>query len=125
MVGVFMVQSMAIHPGDRIYIDPEDVIHDCNSLHEPFSVVERAMSDSQMKNIRQIQPAKKPTENKISSADQHSHPGPRTSWGGIHTSQHVGKDNQIAQNVVGFHDDSCGLIVEYSNRNQTSFQIAT
>ncbi len=39
MVGMFMMQSMAIHPGDRIYIEPEDVIHDRNCFYEPFLIL--------------------------------------------------------------------------------------
>ena len=40
MVGMFMMQSMAIHPGDRIYIEPEDVVHDSDGFYEPFLIVE-------------------------------------------------------------------------------------
>src|SRR5216683_5632101 len=64
------------------------------------------MSDSQMKNIGQIQPAEKPAEDKINSAYQHSSPRSQLSRGEIHTSQHVGKNNRIARDVVYFHDDS-------------------
>src|SRR5713226_8059446 len=68
------------------------------------------MSDSQMKNVGQIQPAKKPTRDKINSAYQHSNPGSQMSWGGVHTSQHVGKNNQISCEIVYFHDGSpCGI----------------
>src|SRR5882762_1226386 len=77
------------------------------------------MSDSQMKHIGQIQPAKKPTKDKINSAYQHSSPRSQMSWGGVHTSQHVAKNNQIACNVVYFH---CGSRGVYSNRNRSSFQ---
>src|SRR6266403_4798506 len=68
------------------------------------------MSDSQMKHIGQIQPAKKPTKDKINSAYQHSSPRSQMSWGGVHTSQHVAKNNQIACNVVYFHCGSRGVI---------------
>src|SRR6202140_2079110 len=64
------------------------------------------MSDSQIKNIGKIQPAKKPTKDKINSAYQHSSPRSQMSWGEIHTSQHVGKNNQIACEIVYFHCDS-------------------
>jgi hypothetical protein len=37
---MFMMQSMAIHLGDRIYIEPEEVIHDSDDFHEPFFIVE-------------------------------------------------------------------------------------
>ena len=70
MVRMFMMQSMAVHPSDRIYMKPEDVIHDGDSFYEPFLVVERTMSDSQMKNIGQVQTARKPAKDKINSADQ-------------------------------------------------------
>src|SRR5258708_15781916 len=72
------------------------------------------MSDSQMENIGQIQPAKKPTKDKINSAYQHSSPRSQMSWGGIHASQHVGKNNQIACEIVYFHYDSSW---HYSNIN--------
>src|SRR5580765_6891095 len=78
------------------------------------------MSDSQMKNIGQIQPAKKPTKNKITSAYQHSSPRSQMSWRGIHTSQHVGKNNRIACEIVYFHRHSPR---RYSNRNQRPFQM--
>jgi hypothetical protein len=110
MVGMFMMQSMAIHPGDRIYINREGVVHDGDGFYEPFLIVERTVSDSQMKNVGQIQPAKKPAKDKISSAYQNSSPRSQMSWGGIHTSKHVGKNNQIACDVVYFHDDSWWVI---------------
>src|SRR5208283_456908 len=120
MVSMFMMQSMAIHPGNRIYIDPEGVIYDSDGFYEPFLIVECTMSDSQMKNISQIHPGKKPTRDKINSAYQHSNPRSQMSWGGIHTSQHVGKNNQIACDIVYFHHNS---LVSYSIRSRSSFQI--
>src|SRR5277367_6622158 len=102
MVGMEMMQAMAIHPGDRVHIEPEDVIHDSDGFYEPFLVVERTMSDSQMKNIGQIQPAKKPTKDRINSADQHSSPRSQMSWDEIDTSQQVGKNNQTAGEIVYF-----------------------
>src|SRR6266404_3986741 len=109
MVGVFMMQSVAIDPGDRIHIESEDVVHRRDDFYEPFLVVERTVSDSQMKNIRQIQPAHKPTKDKINSGDQQSNPGSQMSWGGIHTSQRVAQNNQIACDIVYFHCDSVRL----------------
>ena len=70
MVRMFVMQSMAIHPGDRIYIEPEDVIHDRDGFDEPFLVVKRTMGDTQMENIGQIQPAKEPTKDEINCAYQ-------------------------------------------------------
>src|ERR1043166_8103276 len=102
----FMMQSVAIHPGDRIHINPEGVIHHSNGFYEPLLIVESTMSDSHMKNIGQIQPGKKPTKEKIDSAYQKPNPRPQLRRGGIHTSQHVGKNNQIACDVVYFHDKS-------------------
>src|SRR5258707_6477141 len=122
MVGMFMMQSVAIHPGDRIYIEPEDVVHSRDGFYEPFLVVERAVSDSQMENIRQIQPAHKPTKDKIDSRDQQSNPGSQMSWGGIHTSQHVAQNNQIARDIVYFH---CGSPGGYSIRNGGLFQMTS
>ena len=55
MVSMLMMQSMAIHPGDRTYIDPEDAIHDRDGFDEPLLIVQRTMSDTQMKNVGQIQ----------------------------------------------------------------------
>jgi hypothetical protein len=64
------------------------------------------MRDSQMKHVRQIQPAHKPAKDKINSADQQSNPGSQMSRGRNHTSQHVEQNNQIADDIVNFHDDS-------------------
>lgn len=120
MVRMLMMQAMAIHPADRIYIEREDVIHDRDRFNEPFLVVERTMCDSQMKNVGQIQPTQKPAKGKINSAGQHSKPRAEMSWGEIHTSQHVSKNNRIACDVVYFHDDSP---VRYSIRKSNYFQI--
>jgi hypothetical protein len=51
MVRIFVMQAVAIHPGDWIYIDRERVIHDRDGLDEPFLIVKGAMSDSEMKNV--------------------------------------------------------------------------
>jgi hypothetical protein len=110
MVSMFMMQSMAIYPGDRIHIEREGVIHDGDEFYEPFLIVEGTMSDSQMKNIGQIQPAKKPTKDKVNSANQHSSPRSQMSWGGVDTNQHVGKNNQIACDIVDFHETPGGAI---------------
>src|ERR1700730_2481445 len=67
------------------------------------------MCDSQMKNIGQIQPARKPAKDKINSAYQHSSPRSQMSWGGKHASEHVEENNQIASDIVNFHEDSVGL----------------
>src|SRR5690242_20149695 len=110
MVGMFMMQPVAIHPGDRIDIDRENIVHDGDGFHEPFLIVQGAMSDSQMKKIGQIQPAKKPAKDKIGSADQYSFPWSPLSRSGIHASQQVQKNDQIAYDVVYFHDPLRGLI---------------
>ncbi len=73
------------------------------------------MCDSQMKNIGQIQPAKKPAKDKINSTYQHSNPRSQMSRGEIRTSQHVGKNNRISNDVVYFHGDS---LSGYSKRVQ-------
>src|ERR1700730_3655604 len=80
------------------------------------------MRDSQMKNIGQIQPAKKPTKDKIDAADQHSSPRSQMSRGEIHASQHVENDNQIAREIVYFHGHSAS---RYSIRNRSCFQITS
>src|SRR5437879_9583680 len=103
MVRMLMMQSMAIYPGDRIYIKPEDIIADCDGFYEPFLIVERTMSNAQMKNIGQVQAARKPAKDKIDSADHQSGPRSQMRWGEIHTSQHVQNDNQIAREIVYFH----------------------
>ena len=108
-----MMQAMAIYPGNRIHINGEGVVHDGDGFYEPFLIVERTMRDSQMKNVGQIQAAKKPAKQEIYSADQHSGPGPQMRWGGIHASQDVKQNNQIACEVVDFQDDSP---LGYSNR---------
>ena len=86
MVGMFMMQAMAIYPGNRIDVNSEGVVHDSHGFCEPFLVVERTMSDSQMKDVGQVQAAKKPTKNEINSADEHPEPGSQMSWGEIETS---------------------------------------
>src|SRR5947209_6990368 len=106
MVSVLMVQAMAIHPADGIHIKPEDVICDGDAFDEPYLVVERAMNDAQVEHISQIQPAEQPAENKISAADQYSGPGSQMSRGEKHTGQQIEQDNQIAHEIIGFHDDS-------------------
>ena len=120
MIGIFMMQAMTIHPGDRIYVDPEDVVNDTDAFYKPFFVVECTMSDSHVQGIGQIQPGKKPTEGKINSADQHSSPRSQVSWGGIHTSQQVAKNNQIPSDVVDFHE----LPVVVFQQKSEPFQIA-
>src|SRR5882724_5858713 len=107
---MFMMQAVAIYPGNRIHIDRERVVHDGDGFHEPFSIVERTVCDSQMKNVGQIQAAKKPAKDKINSAYKHSNPRSQVSWGGVHTSQHVSKNNQIACDAVNFHVGSRWLI---------------
>src|SRR5271165_1062284 len=64
------------------------------------------MGDSQMENIGQIQSGKEPAKNKIGAADQQSLPGSQVSRGGIYASQHVDKNDQIACDVVEFHEAS-------------------
>src|SRR5260370_20756781 len=99
MVGMFMMQSMAIYPGNRIHIDREGIVKDIHCLYEPFLVVERTMSDSKVKHVGQIQPAKKPAKDKINSAYRHSNPGSQMRRGGKHTSKHVGQNNQITSEI--------------------------
>ena len=62
------------------------------------------MNDSQMKNVGQVQPAHKPTKDKIGSGDQQSNPRAQMSWGGVHTSENVEQNDRIADEIVGFHD---------------------
>ena len=40
MVSMVMMQSMAIHPGDRTDIDPEDTIQDRDRFDEPLLIVQ-------------------------------------------------------------------------------------
>jgi len=70
MVCILVMQAMAIHPGDRIYIDAEGVVHNGDGFYEPLLVIERAMSNSHVKNIRQIQAGEKPARDKINPAYQ-------------------------------------------------------
>src|ERR1700741_5238545 len=104
-----MMQAMTIHPGDRIDIEPENVVHDRDGLYEPVLIVERSVSDSQVQDIGQIYAAKKPAKNKINSADQQCVPRPQVSWREIHTYQHVQQNNRIADDIVCFHGGSAGL----------------
>jgi hypothetical protein len=44
------------------------------------------------------------------------------SWGGKHASQQVEKNDQVAVDVIDFHDDpACGD----SSRNQNAFQVTS
>src|ERR1051326_2653627 len=72
------------------------------------------MSDTQMKNVGQTQPAKKPAKDQISSADQRSSPGSPVSWREIRTTQQVENNNRIACQTVNFHDGSVGLLKQKS-----------
>src|SRR6266480_1794476 len=64
------------------------------------------MSDTQMKNVGQTQPAKKPAKDQISSADQRSSPRSPISWREIRTTQQVENNNRIPCYTVNFHDGS-------------------
>jgi hypothetical protein len=110
MISMPMMQAMAIHPRDWTYIDRERVIHDRDEFYEPLLIVERTMSDSHVKNIGQIQPAKKPAKDKISAADQHSSPKSQMSWGEIHTSQQIQHNDRIAREIVDFQGESSSRI---------------
>ena len=77
MVRILVMQAMAIYPRDWIYIDSERVIHNRDGFDEPFLIVKGPMSDSEMKNVGQIQAAEKPAKDKINRADQQSFPGPK------------------------------------------------
>ena len=101
---------MAVHPRDRINIDPESVIHDRDGFHEPFFVVERTMGDPQMEDIGQIHAGNKPARHKVDSADQQSSPWSQVSWGGNHARHQVDENNQIAGEVIDLHDDSTWLV---------------
>src|SRR6478752_2584392 len=116
MVRMLVMQPMAIHPGDRPYVKPEDAVHDSNDLYEPFLVVERTMSDPQMEHIGQIQPTQEPAKDKINSTDQQASPRSQMSRGEIHATQHVGKDDQITGEIVDFHDGSPS---GHSNRDRS------
>ena len=74
VVRVLVMQAVPIHPRDRIDINPKSIVNDSDRFDEPFLVVEGAMSDSQMKDIGQVQPGQKPTKEKIRSANEHSSP---------------------------------------------------
>jgi len=74
VVRVLVMQAVPIHPRDRIDINPKSIVNDSDRFDEPFLVVEGAMSDSQMKDIGQVQPGQKPTKEKIHSANEQSSP---------------------------------------------------
>src|ERR1043166_9468021 len=74
------------------------------------------MSDTQMKNVGQIQPAKKPAKDQISSADQRSSPGSPVSWREIRTTLQVRNNNRIACQTVNFHDAPVGPLKQKSER---------
>ena len=113
IVRMFMMQPVAIHPGNGIDIEPEGVIHDRDRFYKPFFVVERSMRDSHMKDIRQIHPAEKPKRDEIDSADEKSSPRSQMRRSEEHASQNVENNNQIADEIVCFHDGSCIIAGTY------------
>src|SRR5580693_6812071 len=116
MVRILVMQAMAIHPGDWIYVDRERVVHDGDGFDEPVLIVKGTMSDSEMKNVGQIQAAEKPAKNKINRADQQSFPWSQVSRSGIHARQHVGTNNQIAREIVYFHDRSSSGVFKQKSK---------
>src|SRR5258706_6418460 len=64
------------------------------------------MSDTQMKNVGQTQPAKKPAKDQISSADQRSSPRAPISLREIRKTEQVETNNRITCYIVNFHDGS-------------------
>jgi hypothetical protein len=122
MVGILMVQAMAIHPGDGIDKDAERIVHEGDCFDEPFLVIEGTMSDSQMEKIGQIHSAKKPTKKEIDPADGQPNPRSQLSWSAIHTSEQVEKNDQITVEVVDFHDD---LAWADSSKNEIGLQVTS
>jgi hypothetical protein len=67
-----------------------------------------------MKDISQIQSAHEPAEDKVSSAYQDSSPGAQMNWGEKHASQYVENNDQVAREIIGFHDGPRGLFKQKS-----------
>jgi hypothetical protein len=70
LVGKPVVEPVPVHPGDRIDVDPEGVVHHREGFQEPLFIVECAMGNSHMNDRRQIQPGDEPAGNQINCADQ-------------------------------------------------------
>ena len=121
MVRMFVMQSMAVHPGDRIDIEPEGVIHDGDGFDEPFLVIKRTVGDTQMEKVRQVQAAKEPTKDEISGGYQCASPRSQVRWGEIDADKHVGKHDQIAGEIVDFHQCSASGYSSRKNANGEEF----
>jgi hypothetical protein len=119
---MFVVQTVAIHPGDRIHVNAEKIIHHRDGFYEPLFIVKRAMRDSHVQHVGQIQPGKEPAGDKIDAAYQHSNPGTKMSWGEIQASQEVKKNNQTADEIVDFQ---VALRWRYSIRICSRIQITS
>ena len=51
MIGIFVMQTMAIDPDERIHIKTESIVQNSDALYEPWLVIERAMRDAHMENV--------------------------------------------------------------------------
>ena len=109
-----MVQAVAIHPGDGINIQAEEVVADCDGFNEPRLLVQRAVSDSQVKDVSEIHAAEKPAKDEIGGANQHSQPRSQVCRRKIRAGQQIEQNDSVADDVVDFHDESSD---GYSNRN--------
>ena len=103
MVGVPVVQPVPVHPGDRIDVDAEGVVHERDGLDEPLLVVERAVRDPHVDDGRQVQPADEPDDDEIGRADQQARPGADVRRREKHAGQRVGKNDRVADSVINFH----------------------
>src|SRR5262249_51898821 len=80
------------------------------------------MGDSHVKDIGQVQPGEKPAKDEIDSADQQADPRSQMSRSEIHAGQRIEQNDQIAVEVVDFHEEWVSAR-GYSSRNSTGFQI--
>ncbi len=103
MIGILVVQAMAIHPGDGIDIDAERIVHEREALDEPFLVVERAMGDSHMDDAGQVQAREEPAHHEIGHADRQTRPVPKMRRREIRGSCRIDQKTRIPDHVIDLH----------------------
>jgi hypothetical protein len=99
------VQPVPVHPGDRIDIDAEGVVHDREPFDEPFLVVERAVRDAHVDDGGQVQPGEEPADDQVGGADQQAQPGTEVRRREVRAGQGVGEEDCIPGDVIDLHNE--------------------
>jgi hypothetical protein len=104
MIGVLVVQAVAIHPGDGIDVDAEGVVHEREALDEPFLVVERAMRDPHVNHAGEVQAGEEPADDEVCHADPQPRPGAEMGRREIRRSRRIAQQTCITDRVVDLHE---------------------